>query len=437
MPWWIMLIVIIGSLLFLMASGMPIAFNFLIINIVGAFMLWGGGAGLEQVILSIRDTLNSFALLPIPLFILMGELMFHSGVSEHMMEAVDKWLGRMPGRLALMAVFGGTIFSAVCGASVASVAMLGTVLTPEMEKRGYKKPMSLGPILGSGGLAIMIPPSALAVVLGSIAQLSVGKILLAIIGPGILMAILYASYIIGRCTLQPSIAPSYDVPPTPLAEKLKAFAIHVLPLGAIVFLVVGVIFVGVATPSEAAATGAMGCLVLTFAFKKLNSDLIKKATLGTIRITIMMFMIIAGARTFGNILAFTGATKGLVELAVNAPVHPLLVVIIMQLILIAMGCFINVVAMMMITIPIFLPVITAFGFDPIWFAAIILLNMEMAVTTPPFGEALFVMKAVAPKGTTMGDIYLAGLPFLLCDTVAMGLMITFPKISLFIPSLMG
>lgn len=419
-----------------MVMGMPLAFSFLLINIVGAFILWNGGVGIEQVVLSIRDTLNSFSLLPIPLFILMGEVMFHSKISDNMMDALDKWMGKLPGRLGILAVGGGTLFATLSGASVASVAMLGSILTPEMEKRGYKKPMSLGPILGSGGLAIMIPPSALAVILGSIAQLSVGKLLIAIIGPGLVMSLFYGSYIIMRCKFQPSIAPSYDVQPTPLKEKFSALLRHVLPLGTIVFLVVGVIFVGIASPSEAAATGALGTICLTAAYKRFNLSLIKKSILGTIKITIMTFMIIAGARCFANILAYTGASKGLVELAINAPLPPIMIVAVMQVVLLFLGMFMNVVAIMMITIPIFLPVVNGFGFDPIWFAVIFLLNIEMAVTTPPYGLSLFVMKGVAPKGTTMGDIYKAALPFLGCDAVVMILLIAFPEIALTIPALM-
>lgn len=436
MEWMIPLTLIIGGFLLLMAMGMPIGFCFLLVNIIAAYILWHGGVGVEQVVLSIRDTLNSFSLLPIPLFILMGEVMFQSKIAENVMDTLDKWMGRLPGRLGLLAVGGGTIFATLSGASVASVAMLGSILTPEMERRGYKKPMSLGPILGSGGLAIMIPPSALAVILGSIAQLSVGKILIAIIGPGLIMSCFYGSYIILRCKFQPAIAPSYDVTPTPFKEKIVSFLKYVLPLGSIVFLVVGVIFVGIASPSEAAATGALGTVLLAAVYGRLSWKLIKISILGTIKITTMTFMIIAGARAFANILAFTGASKGLVDLAINAPLPPIFVVVLMQVVLLFLGMFMNVVAIMMITIPVFLPVINGFGFDPIWFAVVFLLNIEMAVTTPPYGLSLFVMKGVAPKGTTMGDIYRAALPFLACDTAVMILLIAFPDIALTIPSLM-
>ncbi|MBW8036677.1 MAG: TRAP transporter large permease subunit, partial [Planctomycetes bacterium] len=209
MEWYLILLLLFGGLIILMMSGMPVAFCFMLVNIIGVFLLWGGGVGLEQLILSLGDSIAIFTLVPVPLFILMGEVMFQSGIAINMIDALNKWLGRIPGRLSLLAVGAGTVFSTMSGASMASVAVLGSTLVPEMEKRGYKKAMSLGPILGSGGLAIMIPPSVLAVLVGAIGRIPIGKILIAIILPGLLMAALYATYIILRCRLQPSLAPSY------------------------------------------------------------------------------------------------------------------------------------------------------------------------------------------------------------------------------------
>jgi len=406
------------------------------VNVVGVFVLWGGVTGLRQLILSIFQSVTIFTLLPVPLFILMGEVMFHSGMGVNLLDTLDKWMGRLPGRLGLLAVGGGTLFSTLTGASMGSVAMLGSVLVPEMEKRGYKKPMSLGPILGSGGLAIMIPPSSLAVLLGAIGEISIGKILIAIIIPGLLMAALYATYIIGRCWLQPSIAPPYKVSPTPLLDKVIAAARYVLPLGFIVFLVVGIIFLGIATPTEAAATGTLGTFILAAAFGKLKWEVVKKSISSTFEITVMILMIITGATAFSQILAYTGASEGLTEFTISLPLAPILIIIAMQIVLLFMGMFMSVVGIMMITLPIFVPVVNALGFSLVWFAVIYLLNMEMATTTPPFGLSLFVMKGVTPPTTTMGDIYRAALPFLYCDAIAMTLIIAFPALALWLPGLM-
>ena len=436
MEWPFILLIIFGALVILMATGMPVAFCFMLINVVGVYMLFGGTAGLEQLILSIYSSLATFVLLPVPLFILMGEITFHSGLGTNIIDIVDKWLGRLPGRIALLAVGSGSLLSALTGASIASTSLLGSVLVPEMEKRDYKKAMSLGPILGSGGLAIMIPPSSLAIILGAIGEISVGKILVAIVVPGLVIAALYAIYIIGRCWLQPSIAPAYETPPVPLSEKIIATVKYVLPIGFIFFLVVGVIFIGVATPSEAAATGTLGVFMIAFLYRRLNWEVVKKSIAGTLRISGMILLIIAGAKAFGQILSFTGASRGLVEVATSLPMTPVLIVIMMQVIILFLGGFMEVVAIMMITLPVFVPTIVVLGFDPVWFAVLVLLNIEMAMTTPPFGINLFVMKGVAPRDTTMGDIYRAALPFLGCDLVAMALIIAFPAVALWLPGLM-
>jgi len=295
--------------------------------------------------------------------------------------------------------------------------------------------MSLGPILGSGGLAIMIPPSSLAVLLGALGEISIGRILMAIILPGLLMAVLYAAYIVVRCQLQPSMAPPYVVPPIPMSEKLASTARHILPVGLVIFLVIGLILLGIATPTEAAATGVIGVFLLAALNRKLNWEVVKKSLLSAAQISIMIFLIIAGAKAFSQILAFSGASRGLIELATGLPLASIFVFLAMLVVLFFLGMFMSVITIMMITIPIFMPVIYALGFDPVWFAAIFLLTMEMAATSPPFGLSLFVMKGVAPPDTTIGDVYKAALPFLYCDLIAIALIIIFPSVALWLPGI--
>jgi tripartite ATP-independent transporter DctM subunit len=437
MEWWVTLILIFFCLMFLFMIGVPVAFSFMFINIIGVYIFWGGEAGLSQLIRSVYRSVATFSLLPVPLFVLMGEIMFRAGIAPKMMDTLDKWLGRIPGRLSLLAIGGGTLFATLSGSAMAGCAMLGSVLVPEMQKRGYKKPMTLGPILGSGGLAIMIPPSALGVLLASLSRISVGGMLVAIILPGILMAILYAGYVIIRSILQPELAPSYEFEPAPFGEKVVLTCKYVLPLGTIIFLVIGLMFLGIATPTESAALGALGCFVLVFIYRGWDWEAISTSVKSTLKITVMMFMIMTGAMAFSQILAFSGASSGLVKLAEGMNLPPLMILVFMQFILIFMGTFMEPLTIMMVTLPIYMPIIKTLGFDPIWFGTIMLINMEMATTTPPFGLVLFVMKGVAPEGTTMGDIYKAGLPFLICDAVAMGLVMAFPSLALYLPGLMG
>jgi tripartite ATP-independent transporter DctM subunit len=296
--------------------------------------------------------------------------------------------------------------------------------------------MTLGPILGSGGLAMMIPPSALAVLCGAIAEISIGKILIAIILPGLLMAAIYAGYIIIRCWLQPSIAPTYEVTPAPLSEKLIATVQYVLPQGIVIFLCIGVIFLGITTPSEAAATGSIGTIILSLFYGRLKWDVIKKSIVGTISVTGMLFLIIAGATAFSQILAYSGASANLGAVATGLPVPPIFLIMAMQLVILFLGCFMDVVSIMMITLPIFVPVVESLEFNPVWFAVIFLINIEVAGISPPFGLSLFVMKGVAPPHNTMGDIYRAALPFCGLSLVAMALIMAFPALALWLPGLM-
>jgi tripartite ATP-independent transporter DctM subunit len=431
----VILIIILLGILFLFAIGLPVAFSFFVLNILAAFLLWGGQRGLDQFILSVYGSIN-FNMLPVPLFILMGEVMFRTGVAPRMIETLDKWIGRVPGRLSLLTVFGGAIFGALSGAATASVAMLGTVMLPEMEKRGYKYPMSLGPIMGSAGLDIMIPPSALGVILASLARFSIGKFLFAIILPGLIMAVLYAAYVMIRCTLQPSLAPVYEIPRISFREKIIATIQYIIPLGSVIFLAMGLIYLGVATPNEAAALGAVGCYVLAFFYRGLKWEVVKSTLLDSTRISAMIFLILAGAVAFSQIMAYTGATGGMIDFILKLPLPPLALLIAMQITLLFMGCFIDALPIMIITVPIFMPAIMALGFDPIWFGAIMLLNMQMGTLSPPFGLVLFVMRGVAPPHIRMRDIYVSVYPILGLDLIVMAIMILFPQVVLWLPSMM-
>jgi tripartite ATP-independent transporter DctM subunit len=310
--------------------------------------------------------------------------------------------------------------------------MLGELLVPEMERRGYKKSISLGSVM-SGGLAMIIPPSALAVILGSIGEISVAGLLIAGVIPGLVMASLYATYIIGRCYIQPSVAPSYPVTPKELSEKIMSTVRYVLPLGIIMFLVVGVIIMGVATPTEASATGALGCFILIGFHRRLNWAMLKKSFFGTLRITAMLLMIVAGSTGFSQLLAFTGVSKGIVEFVTSLSVNPILVLLSMQFSILLLGCFMEQVSIMMITLPIFMPLVHALGFSDVWFGIMMLINIEVGLKTPPFGLLIFVMKGVARSGTTTAEIIRSVLPFIICDVLVILLIMLFPALALWLP----
>lgn len=436
MDWPLALLIILGSFILLLMTGMPIVFCFMAVNIMGLYLFWGGTSGLGMLGSSIFATVGVFTMTAVVLFVFMGIVLFRSGIAPNMLNALDMWVGRLPGRLSLIAVGAGALLGTLTGAEFITVAILGKGLMPEMEKQGYKKEMSMGPILGSGGLAILIPPSDLAVIMGAIGRFSVGRLLMGIIMPGLVMAAVFALYIIPRCMFQPSVAPVYRKPAVPMSEKLTATAKHVLPVFIIVFLVIGVIFLGVATPTEASGTGALGMLLLAAAHKGVNREMLKNTMVGTLEITVMVLFIIAGAAAFTQILAYTGATRGLVELFLALPVAPIFIIVGTQVLVVILGMFMDPVSLMMVTLPLFMPVIRAMGFDIVWFGVTMLISITIGAISPPFGLSLFVMKGVASPGTTMGDIYRASLPWIALSLLVVALVIAFPQIALWLPAQM-
>jgi tripartite ATP-independent transporter DctM subunit len=435
MEWWEVFTFFIGGLVFLLVIGFPIAFAFLLMDIVGVIVFMGS-RGVLQLPLQIFSSLSTFTLSPIPMFILMGELMFHSGVAYRTIDVLDKWLGRLPGRLSLLAAAGGTLFSALSGSTLANTAMLGTVLLPDMQKRGYKPAMSVGPIVGVGGLAMLVPPSSLAVVLAALGHISVSKILVGGVLPGLMLGGMFALYIVLRCWMNPALAPRYEVSHTSIQERLVMFLRYVMPLGIVIFAVLGLMMLGLATPTEAAASGVLGTVLVVALFRKLTFDALKKSIIGTLEITIMIFMIIAASNAFSAILAFSGATTGLLGVIGDLNLPPLMILVGMQLMVFLLGMFMETISIMMICLPIFMPIVKLLGFDPVWFGVLMLINFEMGLITPPFGMLLFVMKGVAPKEITIEDICWAALPFIVCDAVVMALVISMPSIALWLPSLL-
>ncbi len=424
---------LIGMVLLLMGLGFPVAFAFIAANIVGAVIFMGGAVGIEQIVSNAFSSITSFALAPVPLFLIMGELFFHTGLAARMFDAIDKMLGRLPARLSFLTVAGGTAFATLSGSSMASTALLGSLMIPEMSKRGYKTSMSIGPILGTGGLAMLIPPSALAVLLGTLARIDIGALLIAGVLPGLILAGLYAVMILVRALLDPTAAPAYEVTPLPWRTRLWLFCTDVLPMGIVVFLVIGLILLGWATPSEAAAFGAVGVLVLALLYRGLTWESLMKSIDGAMRVTVMAFMIILGSATFSQLLAYSGASSGIVAWATGLALDPIVMLLVMFAVLLVLGMFMDQLSMMLLTVPIFFPLAESFGFDLIWFGVIILLALEISFTTPPFGLLLFVMKGVAPPDTRMTQIYAAALPYIGCSMLLVGLLIWQPEIALFLP----
>jgi tripartite ATP-independent transporter DctM subunit len=434
MEWYWAIALLFGLIVALMLLGMPIAMAFLASNIVAAMLFMGGAKGIVQVLNNGFGGMTSFALVPIPMFLLMGELFYYTGLAARMFNAIDKLLGNVRGRLAYVTVIGGTGFAALSGSSMGSTALLGSLMVPEMMKRGYSKYLSMGPIMGTGGLAVIIPPSALAVLLATLGRSDVGALLLAGVIPGLVLAALYGALIFTWTVVAPGAAPAYAVEAVPLAEKLRLVAVDILPMVLVIVLVIGIMVTGYATPTEAAAVGCLGVMVLAACYRALTWASFRKSVDAALRVTVMAFLIIFGSATFSQILAFSGASNGLISWATRFEVAPLEMLLIMIAIIFFLGCFMDQLSMMLLTAPIFFPLAKTLGFDLTWFGLIMLLALEVGYTTPPFGLLLFVMKGVAPPGTTMRQIYLAAAPFIACVLVLIGLIIAFPPLATWLPS---
>jgi tripartite ATP-independent transporter DctM subunit len=437
LEWWLVITLLFGGMVFLLLTNLPVAFAFLVVNMVAAYFFLGGVPGLIGIVTGAFTSITTFTLLPVPFFILMGSLIFHSGLGLNAVNVLDKWLGKLRGRLSILAILMGVIIGALSGSTIATCALLGTILLPDMLKRGYSKNMSLGPIMGVGTVDALIPPNALTVVLASLANIDVGQLLIAGIVPGMIMSGLYLIYVVLWCRLRPEEAPVYEVVPVPLMEKIMATLQYLLPLALIVFMVIGFIFLGVATPTEAAATGTLGSFLLALIYRRLNWEIIKKSVYGTLKVTVMIFMIIIVSTTYSEILAFTGAASGMTNFITSLKIPPVVILIGMLVVILMLGCFMETVAIMMITIPIYMPVVHAFGYHPIWFGILMLIALETGLITPPFGVTLFVMKGVAPPEITMADIWKAVTPYVIIDVLCITLVLLMPFLATVVPGLMG
>ena len=436
MEWYWAFATLIGMVMFFMAIGVPVAMTFIITNIIGALIFMGDWSAWTQIVDNSTSLITRFTLGPVPMFIMMGGLFFHTGLAIRVFDGLDVLFGRLPGRLCYLTVAGGTLFSTLTGSSMANTAMLGSLMVPEMQRRGYNWRMSMGPILGTGGLAMIIPPSALGVLLASVASIDVGRLLVAGLLPGIVLAMLYSVMIFLQIRFNPSSAPAYAVEAPSIVERLKLICTNILPMGLVVFMVIGFIILGWATPTEAAAFGVLGVIILASLFRVMTFKALRTSVEATVKVGAMVFFIIMSSTVFSQLLAFSGASAGLLEWATSFQISKYTILLVMFFILIGLGMFMDPTSMMLITVPIFFPLAQQLGFDLVWFGLFVLMTFEMAGTSPPFGLLLYVMLGVAPKGTTLFQVASAAFPFLVCDAILILILVFWPGLALWLPSLM-
>ncbi len=431
---WLML----GGSTLLLFIGMPVALTFITINIVGAWLYMGGEPGLVQLARSSVSSVTAFSLTPIPLFVLMGEILFHTGLALKVIEGVERLIQRVPGRLAVVAVVAGTVFSAISGSTIATTAMLGSLMLPVMLSRGYHPTIAAGPIMAIGAVDMLIPPSALTVLLGSLSGISISKLLIGGVVPGLILSIAFVLWIMLRVSISPHLAPADVVEARHRGwARWSLFFGYVLPTLSIFGVVVGALAAGWATPTECAALGAFATMLLALAYRALTRDALVKALKGTAGISGMILFIILGATTFAQILSFSGASNGLVQFITGQGLSTSMIVVGMMLMLIFLGIFVDQVSMMMITLPIFMPVVQTLGIDPIWFGVMFLICMQLGLLLPPHGLLLMTMRGVAPPSVTMAHIFMAVVPYVLMSLVLLAAVFWIPQIATWLPRRIG
>jgi tripartite ATP-independent transporter DctM subunit len=435
MEWyWIFTLICLGILIFF-ASGTPVAFSFGLLNIIFLYLFCGGMPALSIVTFSAFSGIANFVLVAIPMFVLMGDAITFSGMANRAFNVIEKLLGRVPARIAVLTVINAMMFGAVSGSSMACTAAVGKTMVPEMLKRGYDKVLAIGSVIGGAALDILIPPSILAVVYASLADLSAGKLLIAGTLPGVMIGLMFILYVIVRAMINPNLAPPYIPEKVKTIEKIRS-SIHILPLAFIFMLTMGLIYLGVATASEAAALGAGGAFLLAGLTGGLKWSSVKESLTGTVRVSCMVFLIIMGSKAFGQLLAYTGVTANLARVVGNLPVDRWWILIGMQVVVTFLGCLMDPMSIMYITLPVFLPIVKMLNFDNLWFAMIMMINLELGCITPPFGLNLYVAKGIAPKEITMMDIFVSAFPFGLMHMAGMVLVMLFPDFFLCLPNKM-
>ena len=429
---WLML----GGSTVLLFLGLPVAFSFLVINLLGALLFLGGEAGLVQLARNCVGSVASFSLTPIPLFILMGEVLFHTGLAVKVIDGVERLIRQVPGRLAVVAVVAGTVFSAISGSTIATTAMLGSLMLPVMLSRGYHPTMATGPLMAIGAVDMLIPPSALTVLLGSLSGISISKLLIGGVVPGLILSVAFVIYIIARVKMNPALAPASSFTEYHGWAKLKPFVQYVIPLVSIFVVVVASMSAGWATPTESAAIGALFTIVLAACYGALTPRNLLQSLRGTAAISGMILFIILGATTFSQILSFSGASNGLVELIARAGWPPMAVIAAMMVLLIFLGLFVEQVSMMLITLPIYMPLVAKYGVDPVWFGVMFLICMQLGLLLPPHGLLLMTMKGVAPPEVRMGHIFQAVLPYIVMSLLLLALVFFIPAVAVWLPKVL-
>jgi tripartite ATP-independent transporter DctM subunit len=426
-------VIMFSTMLFMMVIGAPLAWALMVSGMLSAYLMFGTG-GLDLLLAAAYSTMDNFILISLPLFLLMGLILERSGITDDLFDMIYKLMGFIPGGLGVGTVFICAVIAAMAGVSGAATVSLGLIALPAMIKRGYEKKMVMGTIMAGGALGFLIPPSLLMIIYAFLSRDSVGKLFVAGIVPGLLLAAIYIVYILIRSWMDPKMGP-----PVPhdervsMSDKLKALR-HMLLPGILVLTVLSCIIFGVTSPSEASAIGAGGALLVAALRGRLNMKMLKDVLLSTTQLTGMLIWIAIAAVFFSRVYIGLGAGMLVSDFVLDSNISPKMIIFLMLVSFFVLGMFLDDFAIAFITVPIFVPIVNELGFDTIWFAILFVLSMQTAYLTPPFGYNLFYMRSVVPKSITIYDIYLAAMPFIFLQTLGLMIVFFFPEIVMWLPN---
>ena len=431
----IITILLFGSMLLLLLTGFPISYGLGSIAMVFSLWLWGPES-MYMGYLAAVGTVNYSVLVCIPMFVFMGMLLYYSGIADDLYDTFQNWLAPVPGGLASATVGVCTMIAALVSSEAAGTLTMGRIALPMMLKRGYQKEIATGCIQAGAALGFLVPPSCIAILYAVIAKESIGRLFLGGAIPGLMLASMYIIYITVRCYLQPHLAPPIPKEERPSrSEKIKSLRHLIMPF-AIISSVIGTIMLGLTTPVESAAIGALGAMIAVAIKKRLNLKLLKDALMDSSKLTALMMWIFMGAMTFGQIYDALGAKEIIQSVTHILPYGPWGVLIMIQCTFFILGMFMDDTAILFITMPIYIPIINELGFNSTWFGVLYIINMQMAYMTPPFGYCLMLIKGVVPPEISMADIYRSVIPFVIIQGIALALIMIFPELVLWLPRVM-
>ncbi len=426
-----MTLVVFGLLFLLLGSGVWIGFALFMVGYGGLEMFGTLPAGYNMAS-SVWASVGKWEYVALPMFILMGEILYRSGISEKLFKALVPWLYRLPGGLLLMNIISCTLFAAVSGSSAATTATVGRITLAELDKLGYDRRIAMGSLAGAGTLGFLIPPSLIMIVYAILAEVSMGKMFMAGVLPGLLLAGIYASYIIYRGIRNPEIAPRLQ---ESYSWKERFTAIQDLaPTFILILVVLGSIYAGIATPTEAAALGVLGATIFAFLNRRMNLKILFKCLIGAVKTNAMIMLIVVGAGFLSRVMGFLGIPAALTLAITEMNLSPYMLMLLLGCVYIVLGCLLDGFSIVLMTLPIALPMVTAAGFDPIWFGIYLILMVEVSQITPPVGFNLFVIQGLTGEPVTKIARY--ALPFFFLMLFTTAIITIFPQIALFLPDLM-